>query len=106
MLPAIDLDEYFIDVEGVSVTAMAPLQSSGVQRTKFDAPQANRLPSDDDPAFSQQILDISVAQIEAIVEPDGVGDDIGRESVSFIGIHPEIVSQAELTWQYRCDQYF
>ena len=33
-------------------------------------------------------LDISMAEIESIVEPDGVADDIGRESVSFICVHP------------------
>jgi hypothetical protein len=30
-------------------------------------------------------------QIESVVEPDSVGDDIGRESMAFVGIHRLIV---------------
>ena len=32
------------------------------------------------------------AEFEAIVEPDGIGDDASRESVSFIDSHPPILS--------------
>jgi hypothetical protein len=45
-----------------------------------------------DASFSEQILDISVTQVEAIVEPDGVTDDVRRESVPFICIHWPILS--------------
>ena len=33
-----------------------------------------------------------MAEIEAIVEPDGIADDIGRESVAFVCVHPPILS--------------
>jgi hypothetical protein len=33
-----------------------------------------------------------MAQIEAIVKPDGVGNDIGRESVAFVCVHSPILS--------------
>ena len=46
----------------------------------------------DDAALSQEVFDIPVAQIESVVEPDSVTDDIWRESVSFVGIHPPILS--------------
>jgi hypothetical protein len=32
-----------------------------------------------------------MAEIEAVVEPDGVGDDIGRESVAFVDVHTPIL---------------
>ena len=48
--------------------------------------------ADDDAALGQEIFDISMAQIESIVEPDGVGDDIGRKSVALISIHRQIIS--------------
>ena len=38
-----------------------------------------------------------MAQIEAIVQPDCIGDDIRRESVMFIGIHMPILA---LSCQY------
>ncbi len=37
--------------------------------------------------LSQQIFNIAVAEIEFVVEPDGVADDIWRETVAFISIH-------------------
>jgi hypothetical protein len=51
--------------------------------------------------LSQEIFDIAVTEVEAIVEPDSVADDIGRETVSFVGIHPEIIHFRELSCQYH-----
>ena len=36
-----------------------------------------------------------MAEIEAIVEPDSIGNDIGSESVSFVGINPTTLSISE-----------
>jgi hypothetical protein len=33
-----------------------------------------------------------MAEVESIVEPNGVGNDIGWESMTFIGIHTPILS--------------
>ena len=32
-------------------------------------------------ARNAEVLDVSEAQAESVIEPDGVGDDLGRESV-------------------------
>lgn len=92
MLLAVDFDEYFVDVEGIAISTVLALQPSRVDGSEFDAPEANRFPSNDDPAFSQEIFDIPVAQVEAIVEPDGIGNDIRRESVAFIRVHGPILA--------------
>ncbi|MFT4520874.1 MAG: hypothetical protein ACI9JM_003282 [Halioglobus sp.] len=34
----------------------------------------------------------AVTQVEPVVQPNCVTDDAGRESVSFVGIHPAILS--------------
>ena len=34
-------------------------------------------PSNRDPAFGEEIFDITVAEVEPVVEPDSVGNDIG-----------------------------
>jgi hypothetical protein len=81
------LHEYFVDVEGVTESSVSLLQSTCVFGSEFDAPETDRFPSDYDPAFSQEIFDIPVAKVEAIVEPDSIGNDIRRESVAFVGIH-------------------
>ena len=54
----------------------------------------DRFATDDDFSFRQQIFDISVTQIEAIVEPDCVGEDVRWEPVAFISIHGPILA----TW--------
>ena len=77
MLLAIDLHEDFIDVEGIAVTSVLSLQAACIDGSELDTPQANRLTSDDDAALCQEIFYISVAEIESIVEPDGVANDIG-----------------------------
>ena len=40
---------------------------------------------DSDSALSQENFDIAVTQIESVVQPDSIGNDIWRES--FICIH-------------------
>ena len=92
MLLAVDFDENLIDVEGVAISTVLALQPSRVDGAELDAPEADRFPSDDDPALSQKIFDIPVAQVEAIVEPDSIGNDIRRESVAFIGVHTPILA--------------
>ena len=63
----------------------------GINGAEFYAPEANCYATDGDTSPRQQIFDISVAQIEAIVQPDCLTDDIRRESLPFIGIHPLIL---------------
>ena len=54
----------------------------------------------DNPALSQEIFNISMAKIDSEMEPNGVADDIWRESVALIGIHiPILVQISEFTWQ-------
>jgi hypothetical protein len=67
MLLAVDLDEHLVDIEGVAITSVLPPQSSRVQTTEFDAPWANRFSADGYAPLSQEIFNIAVTQIEAIV---------------------------------------
>jgi hypothetical protein len=47
-----------------------------INGTELDTPQADRFAANGDASFSKQIINIAVAEIEAIVEPDYVTDDI------------------------------
>jgi hypothetical protein len=73
LLLAVDLHEDFVDVERVTESPVSLCQSTCVLGSEPDAPEADRFPSDYDPAFSQKIFDIPVAQVEAMVEPDSTG---------------------------------
>ena len=92
MLLSIDFDEDFIDVEGVAIASVLSLEALCIQSSKLDAPQANCFTADDDASFGQEIFDIAVAQVETIVKPDCVGDDIWWESVAFACTHVPILS--------------
>ena len=97
MLLTVDFDKDFIDVEGIAIATMLLLQSPGVNSTELDTPESNRFAADRDASFCQQILNISVTQVEAIVQPDSVGNDFGRESVALICIHlPSLTIPASL----------
>ena len=70
---------------------MLLFQAASIDCSEFDAPQTDGFTADGDPSFSQQVFDVAVTQIEATVEPNSVRNDIGRESVAFICIHPSII---------------
>jgi len=82
--------EDFIDVKGVTVAAVVSFQTPGVQIAEFYAPKADRLTCDNNDALSHDIFNVTVAEIESVVEPDGVIDNIGWESIPLVGIHPKI----------------
>ena len=87
MLLAIDLHEDLINEEGVAVASVPSLQTACINSSELNAPEADGFATNDDYPFGRQILDISMAEIESIVEPDGVRNDIWGESVSLISIH-------------------
>ena len=92
MLLAIDSDEDFVNEKGVTVNSMLTFQSPSVKGTEFDTPEADRFAANSDASLGKQVLDIAMAQVEAIVEPDRTGNDIGRKSVTFICVHGSILA--------------
>ena len=107
MLLTVDLHEDFVNEEGIAVASVLTLQSPCVLGTELDAPQTNGLIADGDAALGQQILYISMTEIESEVEPHGVLNDLRRESVTSVqrceSLHPAIVNQPPLTCQYLRD---
>ena len=92
MLLAVDLDEDFIDIERIAIAAVLSLQSSGMERAELDASEADRFAADSNASFGEKIFNVAVAEVEAIVEPDSIGNSIRRESVPFIGVHAPILA--------------
>jgi len=71
--------------------------STALVWSELDTPQPDRFVTESNTSLGQQIFDISVAQVEAVVEPHRVTDNLRWKSVSFVCIHPLIVSQGDLT---------
>ena len=56
---------------------MLSFQSSGVNCSEFDAPEPDCFSGYGDTSLGEEILDIAMAEIEAKVQPDSIGNDIG-----------------------------
>jgi len=106
VLFAVDFHEDFVDEEGIAVAAVLPLQSARINGSEFDAPEADRFSADNYPRSASRSSMNGPArrargssddcyhapEIESMVEPDGVTDNVRWESVSFISIHVPILS--------------
>ena len=81
---AADLHENFINEKRIAETLMSTLQTLGILRSKLVAPQANRFITDDNTSFSQQIFYIPMTEIESMIEPNCILNDVRREPVAFV----------------------
>jgi hypothetical protein len=100
LLLAIDLHEDLINVERIAVTTVSPFETTSISSAKLDTPGSDGFVADTNASFGEQILDITIAKIESMVEPNRVTDDVGRKSVTLISIHHRIIDQQQLTCQY------
>jgi hypothetical protein len=73
--------------------AMRGTKAPRVARTEGRDPSSNGFVGNIDPALSEQLLDVTVAQREAKIDPDRVLNDFGRKAISGIGngCHPDPV---------------
>ncbi len=84
MLPALNLDKNFINKESIAVTLVLAPKSIRIRRAEFDTPQPDRLVTDPNTTLGHKVLDVAAAQIETMIEPDNVLNDLRRESVAFV----------------------
>ena len=89
MLLTRELDEHLIDVERIAETLVFSPQSPGKYRPKLDTPEPNRLVADRNTPFGQQVFDIPMAQVESMIQPHRVADDVGRKTVALIDCHAQ-----------------
>jgi hypothetical protein len=57
-----------------------PLQASGIFGSELDTPEPDCFITDSNSTLGEEIFDISIAEIEPVVQPDCVTDDIWWES--------------------------
>jgi hypothetical protein len=86
-LLASDSNEHLINEERVAVATVPAPQPKRIPWPELIARKANRFVGDDDASLSQQVFDIPVAQVEALVEPDGILDDRRGKSVPLVRGH-------------------
>ena len=86
VLLAADPDKHLVNVQFVAGLWSAPLERIGEDPAEAQAPFPDALVADDDPTRRQDQLNISQAQAEAVIEPDRVLDDRGREPEAAIRV--------------------
>ncbi len=84
VLPTPDSHKEFIHVPRIAQPTLLPLEGAGVLGTELPTPLSDGFVGDHNPPLCQEIFDITEAQAEAVVEPDGVADDLRGKSVSMI----------------------
>src|SRR5262245_61623389 len=83
---AINRQKHLIQVPFVAWLGASTLQPIRVVLPKLQTPLADRFMGDVDPAFKEQLLHISIAQGEAVVEPDPMADDFAGKAVIFVAL--------------------
>ena len=100
-MATIDRHEEFVEVPGIAEPTAPVPEPSGVVPAECQAPLPNRLVGDRNTTLGEEVFDIAEAQAEAKVEPDGVGDDVGRKAMPKVAgssrVHLGIVPRGELT---------
>jgi hypothetical protein len=84
LLLAVDSDEEFVQIPGITEASLFLLKTSGIVGSEFPAPTADGFVRNNDSAFGQKIFHITEAQTEAMIDPYGVADDFRRETVSVV----------------------
>jgi hypothetical protein len=79
---ATDLEGNFVQMPLVAGSRSSPAPPGCEGSPKLGAPLTDGLMADDDPAFGEEILHVTKAEMKAKVDPDGVSDDLGREAVA------------------------
>ena len=79
-----DRDEHFIKEPGVAKPTPALLQFARIFWPKSVAPLSDRFVGNLDPTFRQEIFDVTVAEAEAVVQPNGVTNDFRWKSLSMV----------------------
>jgi hypothetical protein len=84
LLPTLDVHEQFVQVPGVAQPSTPASKHPGVLGTEGLTPLPNGLVGHGDTPLGQEILGISEAQTETVVQPDGMTDDRRWKSVSVV----------------------
>jgi hypothetical protein len=84
LLLAVDSDEKFVQIPGITEASLFTLKASGIVGSEFPAPLTDGFVRNNDSAFGQKIFHITEAQTEAMIDPYGIADDFRRETVSVV----------------------
>jgi hypothetical protein len=86
MALAIDREEDFVEMPCVAGSGTSAPELGGRRLAELAAPFGDGFVGRDHPTGQQQLFDIAVAETEAEVQTDTVGNNFRRETMAFVGI--------------------
>ena len=84
LLAPLNIDEQFVQVPGVAQSSLPAPEDSRIRWPERATPLPNRFVGDDDAPLAEEIFRIAEAETKAVVEPDGVADDLGWKSIAAV----------------------
>jgi hypothetical protein len=103
VLHTLDPDEHLVQVPLIPRPLPSVAQAVGKALAEFLAPPPHRLIGDGNTTLGQEQLDISQAEAEHIVQPDGMTDDLGGEAMTVVRVglwlHAATVAHGRLARQ-------
>jgi hypothetical protein len=81
---AVDGQKHLIEEPFVTRLGPTTSESVGIVLSELLTPSANGFMRDDHAAFEQKLLNVAVAQIKPIIEPDPMANDFAGEAVIFV----------------------
>ena len=84
MLLAIDLEKHLVAVPLVAGLCTPTAQLIGKLLTKLEAPLPHRFLRHEPASRSQQLFDVTIAEVEAMIEPHRVGDNVLGKAKPFV----------------------
>ena len=93
-LSAVDGDKRFVEMPAHVRPRPSSSQLAGNGGAELQSPTADRLVGHIDTSLGEHVLDVTVAQSEAEIEPEGLLDDDARIAVAMVGELGHLVYQA------------
>jgi hypothetical protein len=105
-LPAVDAHRDLVEVPDITAGRWLSANAPGIVGTMFSAPSADGLIGDSDPTLKQHFLNVAQTERKPIIEPDGAGNNLWRETVVLVignGLVHAETSIDNLLSQKQCD---
>jgi hypothetical protein len=80
----IDFEEDLVEVPFVTWLGTPPSELVRIALLEFKTPLPHGLIGHNDAARSQQLFDVAKAEVEAEVQPYGMGDDLLRKAKAYV----------------------
>jgi hypothetical protein len=79
-------EEDLVQVLLIARPGTPPLELMGVLLAKFPAPCVDGLIRDDHSAFEEELFDIAATEVEPVIQPDPMADDLPGETVVRVAV--------------------